>query len=158
MPTVSPVARNLLVTLIFLFTPFYTGIAHAISDAEIINITGTGEFRPDIKNAWELARVKQALNAGNFVRTGAYSRMGILFSDRTQIRLNQKTVLRVKGKDKVNAIRYLNARLTDTLASKKILDVLVDRYKDRPSGFTRIIKEKYRIGDGAPIVSIELVQ
>jgi len=62
-----------------------------------------------------------------------------------------------KKKDKMNAIRYLNARLPDELASRKIMDKLISRYKDRPSGFTRITKLGFRLGDAAPVVQIELV-
>ncbi len=74
-----------------------TVAAATSADAEIISIKGSGEFRPDEVSTWQAAQVKQGLFSGNFVRTGVYSRMGLLFRDRTQIRLNQKTVLRVKA-------------------------------------------------------------
>ena len=68
-----------------------------------------------------------------------------------------RLISRAKKKDKINAIRYLNAKLPDPLASKKIIDVLLDKYKERPSGYTRIIKTGFRRGDAAPMVKIELV-
>lgn len=64
--------------------------------ANIISIHGTGQFRTGEKADWSAARVEQELLAGHFVRTGEYSRMGLLFSDRTQLRLNEKTVLQIK--------------------------------------------------------------
>ncbi len=39
----------------------------------------------------------------------------------------------------------------------KILEVLGPKYKERPGGYTRIVKIGERKGDGAPMVQIELV-
>ncbi len=68
----------------------------AQSAANIISIYGTGQFRSSEKPDWSAAKVEQELLAGHFVRTGEYSRMGLLFSDRTQLRLHEKTVLQIK--------------------------------------------------------------
>ena len=40
---------------------------------------------------------------------------------------------------------------------KKLFDVLADRYKERPGGYTRVLKAGYRYGDNAPMAVIELV-
>jgi large subunit ribosomal protein L17 len=40
---------------------------------------------------------------------------------------------------------------------KKVFDELAPRYRERPGGYTRIIKAGYRPGDSAPIVVLELV-
>ena len=40
---------------------------------------------------------------------------------------------------------------------KKIFDELAPRYRERPGGYTRIIKAGYRPGDNAPMVVLELV-
>lgn len=68
----------------------------AQSAANITSIHGTGQFRPEAKADWSAAKVEQDLLAGQYVRTGEFSRMGLLFRDRTQLRLNEKTVLQVK--------------------------------------------------------------
>lgn len=70
--------------------------APAIGAAEIVSLQGTGQARIDEAQAWGGAQVKQVLGAGHFVRTGELSRMGLVFADETQMRLNQNTVLQVK--------------------------------------------------------------
>ena len=55
------------------------------------------------------------------------------------------------------AIRKLKSYLPDSNASKKITQELLERYKDRNSGFVRITQIGFRPGDGAPIVMVELV-
>lgn len=63
------------------------------------------------------------------------------------------------GKNKTLAAqRKLLAFLTHKNAWKKINDVLVDRYKDRVSGYSRIYKLSPRLGDGAVKTVIELVK
>jgi large subunit ribosomal protein L17 len=62
-----------------------------------------------------------------------------------------------KRKEKRLAIRALNSVLQSELASRKIMEELIKRYAERKSGYTRITPIKFRAGDAAPIVQIELV-
>lgn len=55
------------------------------------------------------------------------------------------------------AVRSLNRIVTDKNAARKIFEVLVARYKSRPSGMTRIKPLGIRKGDGAKLVEISLV-
>ncbi|MGK0485128.1 MAG: large subunit ribosomal protein L17 [Myxococcota bacterium] len=52
-----------------------------------------------------------------------------------------------------NALKVIRSR--DVAA--KLFDELADRYKDRPGGYTRIIKLGNRAGDAAAVSVIELV-
>ena len=47
--------------------------------------------------------------------------------------------------------------LQDQKMSKKVFDILADRYKSRNGGYTRIIKIGNRFGDNAPTAVIEFI-
>ncbi len=53
--------------------------------------------------------------------------------------------------------RKLNSVLQDEKTSKKVFEILAERYKSRLGGYTRIIKLGYRYGDNSPTAIIELV-
>lgn len=57
----------------------------------------------------------------------------------------------------MNAIRQINQIVFDENAAKKVVKELKDRYKDRNSGYTRIVNLGYRKGDAASMVQIELI-
>lgn len=40
----------------------------------------------------------------------------------------------------------------------KLFDELADRFRERPGGYTRVLKVRHRIGDAAPLSIIELVE
>jgi large subunit ribosomal protein L17 len=46
----------------------------------------------------------------------------------------------------------------DEKVSEKVFNELAPRYAERPGGYTRITKLAPRLGDGAPMVQIELVK
>ena len=57
----------------------------------------------------------------------------------------------------LHARRLLHARLPDGAMVDKLIDVLAERYRDRPGGYTRVLKAGYRHGDCAAMAVIELV-
>ncbi|MBT6068162.1 50S ribosomal protein L17 [Candidatus Peregrinibacteria bacterium] len=70
----------------------------------------------------------------------------------------EKLITIAKKKDTMGAIRKINEIVFDKNASKKLMEVLKERYADKNSGFTRITKYKSRDGDNAPLVIIELLE
>jgi large subunit ribosomal protein L17 len=47
--------------------------------------------------------------------------------------------------------------LQDEALVRKLFGPLADRYKERPGGYTRVLKAGFRYGDNAPLAVIELV-
>lgn len=71
--------------------------------------------------------------------------------------LTDKLISRGK-KGTLHARRTIAAFLQDKQAVNKIVDELGPRFKDRKSGFTRIVRIGKRRGDDAMIVKMELVE
>lgn len=57
----------------------------------------------------------------------------------------------------LHARRLAAARLRDEQMVIKLFDTLGERYRDRPGGYTRVLKAGFRYGDNAPLAVIELV-
>jgi large subunit ribosomal protein L17 len=57
----------------------------------------------------------------------------------------------------LNSRRLAASRMRDEAMVKKLFDVLGPRYKERPGGYTRVLKAGFRYGDNAPMAVIELV-
>lgn len=58
----------------------------------------------------------------------------------------------------LHARRQALARLhNDAPIADKLFTVLAERYRDRPGGYTRVLKAGFRYGDSAPMAIIEFV-
>lgn len=57
----------------------------------------------------------------------------------------------------LHARRLTARRVRSRTVVKKVFDELAPRYRDRPGGYTRIMKVGFRHGDNAPVVIMELV-
>lgn len=63
------------------------------------------------------------------------------------------------GKEgKLHSLRRVLAFVTDEKVSHKLFNELAPRYAQRSGGYTRIVKIGPRLGDGAPVVKLELVK
>jgi large subunit ribosomal protein L17 len=57
----------------------------------------------------------------------------------------------------LHARRQVLAIVQDKTVVRKLFDTIAPRFKDRPGGYTRIVKVGIRRGDAAPVSIIELV-
>ncbi len=57
----------------------------------------------------------------------------------------------------LHARRQALARVQDRGLVEKLFSTLADRYKERPGGYTRVMRAGFRYGDSAPMAVIELV-
>jgi large subunit ribosomal protein L17 len=92
--------------------------------------------------------VTSLLDQERIETTGAKAKEIRGFTDR-MITLGKEGTLPARRR----ALAFLRSK---TVVSKLFSDVAA-RFKDRPGGYTRIIKTRRRIGDGAEMVAIELV-
>lgn len=68
----------------------------------------------------------------------------------------EKAITKGKNND-LTSRRYLIKSLPVKSAVDKTMEVLGPKYKERPGGYTHIVKLGRRRGDGAEMVQIELV-
>ena len=66
-------------------------------------------------------------------------------------------IITLGKKSNLESRRKAISILQDQKITKKLFDILADRYKDRKGGYTRIIKLGNRFGDNASMAVIELV-
>jgi large subunit ribosomal protein L17 len=75
-----------------------------------------------------------------------------------ELRRVAEPLITLSRSNTIAARRLAFARLRDRQAVVKLFDDLGPRFKDRPGGYTRIMKCGFRIGDNAPMAYIELVE
>lgn len=74
-----------------------------------------------------------------------------------ELRRVAEPLITLAKNDSVANRRLAFARLRDAAAVKKLFEEIGPRYKERPGGYTRVLKCGFRAGDAAPMAYIELV-
>lgn len=74
-----------------------------------------------------------------------------------EIRKISEKMITLGKRGDLHARRQVDSYVMTDAIVHKLFTALADRYRDRPGGYTRIIKTGYRKGDGAPMVILELV-
>tara|TARA_B100001123_G_C15115027_1_gene949024 strand:- start:615 stop:965 length:351 start_codon:yes stop_codon:yes gene_type:complete len=60
-------------------------------------------------------------------------------------------------KGSIHSRRQAFSFLRSQIAINKLFSSLAERYKERPGGYTRVLKAGFRYGDSAPMAIVELV-
>ncbi len=69
----------------------------------------------------------------------------------------EKLVTLAKRGD-LHARRQVARTITDGVVLRALFEEIAPRFEKRPGGYTRILKLGPRLGDGAPMVVLELVE
>jgi len=86
----------ILILLLAFLLPAATWADSVTGSATVLEVQGKAEFSADAAR-WQAVKVGQTLTPGQSVRTGRASRLALLLTDRTQIRLNENTVLDIEA-------------------------------------------------------------
>jgi large subunit ribosomal protein L17 len=74
------------------------------------------------------------------------------------VRADAEKLITIAKRGDVNARRQIAAVLTDPAVTKRLVDEVAPRFKERPSGYVRVLHLGQRAGDGAPVVLLALVE
>ena len=75
-----------------------------------------------------------------------------------EVRSMAEKMITLSKKSGLHSYRQALSFIMDKKVAEKVFAELAPRYKERLGGYTRIIKLEPRLGDGAPMVQIELVE
>jgi len=107
------------------------------------------------------------LNKNGSHRKALFRNMVTSLLDREQIQTTDAKAKELRGladrmitlgkRGDLHARRQALSVIRDKAVAAKLFGELADRYRDRPGGYTRVIKLGHRAGDAAPQAMIELV-
>jgi large subunit ribosomal protein L17 len=126
-----------------------TSLINARDERIITTLPKAKELRPFIERAITLSRRASGLDGDNVAVQAVHLRRqaaGFFHSGNSQ----QKATTGRRGQPRA-------PRTAGVLALKRLFGELGERFKDRPGGYTRIIKLGRRDGDNAELAIIELV-
>ena len=100
---------------------------------------------------------RKALIRGLVLSLVEHERIRTTLTKAKELRRHMEKAVTMGRKADLNTIRVLLSRYPDKNTVSKIVNDLSVRFKERPGGYTRILKLGTRSGDGAPMAFIEFV-
>jgi len=100
---------------------------------------------------------RQAMLANMAVALVTHEQIKTTLPKAKELRPYIETLITKAKKADLAVRRSVLSKIKDKKAVEKLINILGTRYKDRPGGYTRIIKAGFRYGDLAPIAYIEFV-
>jgi large subunit ribosomal protein L17 len=75
-----------------------------------------------------------------------------------EVRSLAEKMITLGKKSGLHSYRQALSFIMDKKTTEKVFAELAPRYSERHGGYTRIVKLESRLGDGAPMVQLELVE
>jgi large subunit ribosomal protein L17 len=100
---------------------------------------------------------RKALFRGLITELFRHERITTTEAKAKAIRHKAEELITLAKRGDVHARRLVQRTVLDKDVSSKLLETLGPRYKERPGGYTRLLKLGPRLGDAAPLVILELV-
>lgn len=125
-----------------------TSLINSRDERIITTVPKAKELRPFVERAITLSRHAASLEGGSEARGVHLRRQAAAFFHSGNFGRGSVTGRRGQA---------VAPRTAGVAALKRLFDELGERFKDRPGGYTRIIKLGRRAGDGAELAIIELL-
>ena len=101
---------------------------------------------------------RQALRKNLITQLFKYDKIKTTEAKAKAIRADAEKLVSLAKRGDVHSRRLVAARVNEPAVVKKLFDDLAPRYEDRSGGYTRLWHLGQRLGDGAEIVQLELVE
>lgn len=113
--------------------------------------------RAQVKRFSRSPAARKALIKGLVLSLVEHERIKTTLPKAKELRRHVERAITMGRKGDLHATRLLMARYPNKDTVHKIVNDLSVRFKDRPGGYTRIMKLGNRVGDNAPMAFIEFV-
>jgi large subunit ribosomal protein L17 len=135
-----------------------TSLINARNERVVTTLPKAKELRPFIERVITLSRKAQTLEGDEAaVKAVHLRRQAATFFHTGNRQMKVATGRRQQKNEAGERFPVRPERTAGVAAVKRLFDELGERYKDRPGGYTRIIKLGRRDGDNAELAIIELV-
>ncbi len=108
--------------------------------------------------AGRMGDYREAVRRGLVTDLLGYEKIKTTETKAKDIRGLAEQMITLGKKGDLNARRQALGYILDERVTRKVFSELADRYATRNGGYTRIVKLGRRLGDGAPMVQLELVK
>jgi large subunit ribosomal protein L17 len=105
--------------------------------------------KTDQRNALLRSLARELFLHGKIVTTEAKAK---------EVRPFAEELITIAKAGDLSSKRLVASRLSNNIIVKKLVDIIAPEYKERPGGYTRIVKLQRRPTDGSKMAVIELVK
>ena len=114
--------------------------------------------RIDIRKSGKTSSYNRAMYRNLVTDLLGYEKIRTTEAKAKKVRGLAEEMITLGKKGRLHARRQALSFIFDKEVTDKVFNELSQRYTSRPGGYTRIIKLGQRLGDGAPMVQLELVK